>query len=511
MTFESILGPLPIVDAPAPREPDDDAFHDLNLDRVLAAVLEGRKEYDLAPLFRTPLATAAAVRFRHAVLRDLERPAVREAVERFANGARTVRTQLAQADKLSNELQRASWIVDAVKSYLDAVHALRRDLAELEVSSEGFRGLRDYLGTYEGSEAFRTLERETETLRQELGRLTYTLEIKGKRVTVRPYDGEADYSLEIDATFQRFQRAATSDHLARLRDPAEMNGVEESILELIAGLFRPLFESLRTFPSRHRDFLETAIRRFDREVQFYLAYLELMTRLRAAGLEFCYPEIANPSKEIRVRETFDLALAIQLVRAGTAVVRNDLRLTDPERIFVVTGPNQGGKTTFARTVGQLHCLARLGLPVPGAEARLYLCDRVLTHFEREERIETLRGKLQDELVRLRTVLRSAGRDSLVIVNESFATTTVNDARFLGTEILNRITAQDAICVYVTFLDELSRLGPSTASWVSEVRPEDPTIRTFKVVPRPADGRAFALAIAEKYGLTYEALRRRIGS
>ena len=179
---------------------------------------------------------------------------------------------------------------------------------------------------------------------------------------------------------------------------------------------------------------------------------------------------------------------------------NDISLRHEERVLVVTGPNQGGKTTFARMFAQLHHLAALGCPVPARSARLLLPDRILTHFDRQEDLSDLRGKLEDDLVRIRDLLRRATPDTVVVANELFASTSPADALELGGRIIQEMIARDLAAVYVTFVDELAALAPQVVSLTATVSPLDPGVRTFQVVRRQADGRAYATAVAQKYRL-----------
>jgi DNA mismatch repair protein MutS len=509
LPFHSILFDEPGYELEIAERQEPAFFPDLNLDQVLQSITAGRLEYDLTPFFYTSLHSVEAINYRHEILRDLDGKALSERVGSFAQKMRAMRDGLSQAAELRYRYQQEKYFLDAVEVYCDAVASLARDLTLADLGSHGFLAFREYLVDYTRSSAFTGLTADTKALKDQLSGIRYCLRILSDRIKVSKYDSEADYGAEVAATFERFRQRDVKDYRNKFHALADMDHIEAGVLDLVAQLYPAVFSALDDYCGRHRDYLDRTVAVFDREVQFYAAYLDFLARFRKTGLNFCYPHVSGRSKDILGRETFDIALANILAPENGPIILNDFYLNDPERIFVVSGPNQGGKTTFARTVGQMHYLASIGCLVPGSDAQLLLFDQMFTHFERGENLKDLSGKLQDDLTRIHQILQQATGGTVIIMNEIFTSTTLEDAILLGTKVLEEIIALDAICVWVTFVDELASLSESTVSMVSTVVPENPAVRTYKVVRRPADGLSYAVAIAEKYGLTYEALRGRI--
>ncbi len=507
MTFHSILSNQKQTGPFDTRPPD--FLSDLNLDLLIDTITKAETPNPLKPFFYTPLQDIDLILYRQEVMRDLEDETLLQGIKTFAAGMNQVERYLTMTEKMIYDAHRKGWLLEAVLIYCETLSAQVRALSNLPLKSRGLRSFREYVSGYVASPAFHTLFEEARRVKQVLSEITYCVTIQSGKFRVKRYEGEPDYSVEVERIFEKFKQETTQAHLVRLPPPSGMTHIEAKILELVTRLYPEAFALLDQFHARHIHFMDPIIQSFGREIRFYIAYLDFIADFKKEGLPFCYPTLTPDSKEIYAKDGFDLSLAHVLRERDESVVTNDIFLKDPERILVVTGPNQGGKTTYARMFGQLHFLASLGCPVPAREARLFLFDRILTHFEREEDIRNLRGKFEDDLVRMREIMDRATSRSILVVNEIFASTSLQDAFLLSREIMTRLMELDVLCVWVTFIDELATLGEKTVSMVAAVDPQDPTRRTYKVVRKPADGLAHALSLARRYRLTYPDIKERL--
>lgn len=487
-------------------------FSDLRLDQIMEAVVGGQGDYKLKPYFYRPLSTVTEIEYRQGVLRELEDGPVGDLVHAFAETLGTVSKQLQFADGCFHKAEKHRWFLDAITLYCDVISNFVVAVSDLSVESEGLQGILRIIAAYVDSEEFKRLQGEVQELQSRLRTLRYCLHINGNRIAATRHRPGSDYGARIATEFQTFNQYGSNEIRFATGSDSHLNHIEHAILDMLTDLYPEVFSAIEDFYGRHtHKAVHPNIRLFELETQFALALLQYVKGMRDAGLAFCYPAISDWDKSICGEDAFDLALAEVLLRRKSTIIPNSFHLNGPERVIVISGPNQGGKTTFARMIGQLHYFARLGWPVPGRQAKLFLCDDIFTVFEKEEDLRTHTGKLEEELLRMRDVLGTATSRSLLIMNESFASTAPSDALLLGQKIMEQIAALDLLCVSVTFIDELASFSRTTVSMVATVDPTDVSQRTFQVVRRSADGHAYAMAIADKHRLTRELIRERIAA
>jgi len=495
-----------------------DCFSDLQLDRILKAVLPDYADFHLEEYFYTPLTDPETVRYRQEVMEELEEPEKRAAVEEIIRRIPETRAILEETrpkllkgglltgEKLTDNYLEMGRFLDTLVSYLDAVNDLNGILQKLDLRSAGLRKLSEYLTGYCASEQLRDMTAWRQRIRENLKHIRFNMLVKPLSIRVTPYEGQADYAERITALFSRFRQEESRSFLRPVEEKPRSERIENQVLKMVSKLYPAEFKDLRDFVAAYIDITDDTVLDFIREVQFYFAWLDMMKTMKEIGFRFCYPELRGREEERFALDGYDLSLAVRTLKP---VVPNDFSLTPPEQILVVTGPNQGGKSTFARAFGQIFYLASLGVSVPARQAALPLCDQVLTHFERGEDQKLKSGKLEEDVLRLKGLLDRSTKDSVFVVNEIYSSTTLKDALALGGHMIDAITDKAGSAVVVTFMEELSEYGPQTVSMVSGVSDDAEHTRTYQVRRRKADGVAFARLLAGKYGLTKEQLKGRL--
>jgi hypothetical protein len=257
------------------------------------------------------------------------------------------------------------------------------------------------------------------------------------------------------------------------------------------------------------------------ELAFYLGAARLANDLRAAGLALCRPALA-PAEEracaITGLYSLDLALRLRAEKgpAGLAdtIVPNDVAFGPGARIFILTGPNSGGKTTFTRAIGQAQALFQAGLLVPGRRARISPVDGIFTHFAAAEQLNIGGGRLAEELERLALLFQRATPASLLLLNEPLASTDHGAARALCRDVLSGLRLLGARAIFVTHLHELvddALDGEGSARGVVSLAAGYTTpdgngaalAPSYVIVPGRPHVASYAAELARRHGLSRE--------
>jgi DNA mismatch repair protein MutS len=143
----------------------------------------------------------------------------------------------------------------------EAVNSFIQELLSVSLRSRGFIGFRSYLKNYVESEPFRLLALEAQKLNTDLSSITYTVNVRPGGFTVRRYEDQADYSAEVEETFEKFKQGAVKDYKVDFENRLQMNHIEAKILEFVVRLYPDIFTYLDEFCERNSDYVDKAIER----------------------------------------------------------------------------------------------------------------------------------------------------------------------------------------------------------------------------------------------------------
>jgi DNA mismatch repair ATPase MutS len=217
------------------------------------------------------------------------------------------------------------------------------------------------------------------------------------------------------------------------------------------------------------------------ELGFYVGCLNLHERLVDRGNPTCLPILAEQGAAFTARGLYEPCLSLHL---GSRVVGNDVE-ADGKDLVLVTGANEGGKSTFLRSVGLAQLMTQAGMFAPAEDLRAGVCTGVFTHFKREEDASMRSGKLDEELSRMSAIAETIAPGGLLLCNESFASTNEREGSEIARQVVRALIEAGVKVVLVTHLFELAdgfyREGLETALFLRAERRPDGR-RTFRVLP-----------------------------
>ncbi len=512
----------------------DHAAEDLGLHELASHFQgEGLSIREAVEILRTPTYDPETLHYRQAAFKDFRtlpqlRETFRELLPRFdelaAFGA-------ARRDATS-PLQQTIWRLSELELLVECAEKLSSALdSEKRPESTALNDIARYLDEMRSRTEYQTMRARLPELRKGLQykrsvTLGVNLDEKLRPVEVavldindRPFTERSliarlfgynrDYSVQSNV----LSTPIPSELSAQPRSRIPLAPLFQEIEQLLSGALRPIQRELRAFVHEN-----TSIFRGLRvEAAFFLGAVRLAERLEAMGLPTCLPTIHSGVHSETIEGMYNIHLALRSEkrgRSGEPVVVNDLEFASDRRFYVLTGPNQGGKTTFTQAAGIAYVFAQSGLFTPGRSAELKPVDVIETHFPTAEHGSLDTGRLADEARRLSQIIDAITDRSLVLLNESFASTSPHEAVSLAAEILRVLSETGVRGVYATHLHELAlrcqEFGAGVAPLTAEAVVEGESAkRTYRVRQGSPDGDSFARDIALKHGLSYEQMRTRL--
>ncbi|MBQ9211668.1 MAG: DNA mismatch repair protein [Clostridia bacterium] len=554
---------FPFQDRVEYRSLSDETMHDLGLDALCQAVTaDGKEQALLMQVLRSVTPDPEVARYRAEVFDDLyHHPEIREKLlslldhVKFLNDFGAVRRSSDEGVGVWDLIHR----LDELRDYIATVEAMEECLREASLQSQGLRELRAGIHAIWEDSGFDGLKQDIAALKattDSVKSVTIGMNLNERfepvqaglvSVNSKPFsrsnliqhfadalvrreairgtdewDGSmnwqpadsgnsflADKVNEIAGTTVRMRNPLLAMTLSSVPDSDGGREIPRTMDSALTHTLSSLVRKLREVLNRHAAISIREVSDLIPELVFYVRWAEYWQKLTAAGWPCCKPQPGESAEQgMKARGFYNLKLT--QVESPASTVRNDLTFGAEGRVYLLTGANRGGKTTVTQAVGQLFLMAQSGLYVAAEEFSYAPVDGVYTHFPADEDKTLDLGRLGEECQRFRELFQACSESSLLLLNESFSTTSFEEGYYIATDAVKAIAHRGIRCIYNTHMHKLAQdLTQEGGGSLKEVRSlivrSQGRQRSFQIEVAPPEGSSYARDIAEKYGVTYDCL------
>ena len=467
------------------------------------------------------------IRYRQATFRDLAK--VPELC-RVLNRMLPFLTDITELRSLSEDTDSAGdsylYSITEAEIYNSLIELLREELLPFKdkVSSPAFTILCERIGILAESEYYKNLSEKLSELSQkvrDIRSVTMGVNLDSRlqpvsagvvSVNSEPFRGGDFFERVKRLEFKKTEMTCIADLIPYSKNQSEnrkaamANAFNAAISDVFKSSLKEWKRACRYYVLENTDFLL----RLAPEIEFLTKSAQLIAKLNELGCPLCTPEI----KEMKEKafSAKGLCNPVIAMKASSDLVPNDFAFDDKGMIYVITGPNRGGKSVITCAVGHAFAMAQLGLPVCAESAVISPCDKILTHFPGDSTDTVDKGRLGEECARLGAIFDTVTENSLVLLDESLSSTGSFEGSYIASEILCGFSIAGCRAVFSTHLHDLAASidsinsrcanmgGVKIDSLVAEVKDGE---RSFKIIRKTPDGRSYASDIAAKYGLSFD--------
>lgn len=543
---------------------EDDAFHDLGLDVITKEVSSEPREQSIIANILSHLSEDPDVtNYRQDVFDDLKNlPDIREKISELFEKIE-FNKQYGVIRKSKDEVEGLWFLMHRLNQYRDyitCVDALKECLGDERIKSQGLKDYRSYIDEVYADAHFNELKKDLEKLTKETSEIqsvTIGMNLNSRleatsmgivSVNNKPFkksnivsnfadgisgdkikegnewNGDMHYRVVEKQGGQSFTgvmtemikatnplvRSASSSTTTSIasgdgiaNSPAQFDTVLNRMLDVMA-------KSLRRTLDKYSEMALSEVADVIPEFIYYIRFIDFLSKIESKGFKLTKPKaVPKGDVSMQAKGFYNFKLAMNLLTPKDLVV-NDLDFDNDHTIYILTGANRGGKTTATQGIGLLYALAQGGVYVPADSFEFAPADCIYTHFPADEDQTMDLGRLGEECIRFKEIFTEATDSSLILMNETFSTTSFEEGYYIACDSIKALLTKGARTIYNT---HMHKLGIDAEDFSKDFKKKASSLivksdggkRSFKLAIAPPEGSSYAADIAKKYGVTYEML------